>query len=109
MHTFTLFTAIFSSLVAANTYNMYAGFFSGSTLVRLEFDDATSTLTLAENITAPYTSGQKWIALDVSRSLYRLIMLRKKKANISYFLNTAPEEKSLCGHDWWLPKLHYRV
>lgn len=65
MHTPTLVTAIFSGLVAAETYNMYAGFFSGSTLVRLEFDDATSTLTLAENITAPYTSGQKWIALDV--------------------------------------------
>lgn len=76
MHTSTLFTAAFSGLVAADTYNMYAGFFSGSTLVRLKFDDATSTLTLAENITAPYTSGQKWIALDVRYSLPCLALIR---------------------------------
>lgn len=69
MYTATLFISAFSGLVAAETYNLYAGFFSGTNLVRLEFDDSTSTLSLAENITAPYTSGQKWIALDVRRLL----------------------------------------
>lgn len=65
MRSSTVFSAAFAGVVSAETYNLYAGSFSGTTLVRLEFDNSTSTLSLAENITTPYASGQKWIALDV--------------------------------------------
>lgn len=69
MHTSTLISAFLTGLAAAETHSMYAGFFGGTNLVRLEFDDATDTLSLAENISAPYTTGQKWIALNVGQSI----------------------------------------
>ncbi|KAF2654638.1 3-carboxy-cis,cis-mucoante lactonizing enzyme [Lophiostoma macrostomum CBS 122681] len=50
--------------VLSETHYLYSGFFSGSTIVGLEFDDATLTLTLENNITTQATSGSKWIALD---------------------------------------------
>lgn len=61
----TVTLAAFAARALADTHTLYAGFFAGTTLVRLEFDDSTNALTLVENITAPNTSGQKWIALDV--------------------------------------------
>lgn len=62
----TVTLAAFAARALADTHTLYAGFFAGTTLVRLEFDDSTNALTLVENITAPNTSGQKWIALDVN-------------------------------------------
>lgn len=61
----TVTLAAFAARALADSHTLYAGFFSGTSLVRLEFDDSTNALTLVENITAPNTSGQKWIALDV--------------------------------------------
>lgn len=61
----TVTLAACAARALADSHTLYAGFFAGTTLVRLEFDDSTNALTLVENITAPNTSGQKWIALDV--------------------------------------------
>jgi hypothetical protein len=60
-----------ASPVLSATHYLYSGFFSGSTIVGIEFDDVASTLTIKNNITtqAEATSGSKWIALDVSTSL----------------------------------------
>lgn len=60
----TVTLAAFAARALADSHTLFAGFFAGTTLVRLEFDDSTNALTLVENITAPDTSGQKWIALD---------------------------------------------
>ncbi|KAG8162897.1 hypothetical protein KVR01_007375 [Diaporthe batatas] len=56
--------AAFAARALAASHTLFAGFFTGTNLVRLEFDDSTNALTLVENITAPGTSSQKWIALD---------------------------------------------
>lgn len=61
----TVTLAAFAACALADSHTLFAGFFSGTNLVRLEFDDSTNALTLVENITAPNTSGQKWIAIDV--------------------------------------------
>jgi carboxy-cis,cis-muconate cyclase len=52
----------------ADTHYLFSGFFSGTTVVGLEFDDATSALTVVNNITTTAT-GSKWIALGVCQSL----------------------------------------
>lgn len=65
MKTSTLFLSLFASGAVADTHTLYVGSFAGTELGRLEFDDVTNDLSLVENITAPNTSGQKWIALDV--------------------------------------------
>jgi carboxy-cis,cis-muconate cyclase len=49
----------------ADTHYFFSGFFSGTTIVGVEFDDSASTLTLKNNITTDATSGSKWIAMDV--------------------------------------------
>ncbi|KAH6661164.1 Lactonase, 7-bladed beta-propeller-domain-containing protein [Truncatella angustata] len=51
----------------ADTHHLFAGFFSGSTIVGVEFDDAASTLTLVNNITTSATSGAKWVSLDARK------------------------------------------
>ncbi|TDZ99676.1 Carboxy-cis,cis-muconate cyclase [Colletotrichum sidae] len=48
----------------ADSHYLFSGFFSGNTIVGVEFDDATSSLTLVNNITTNASSGSKWIALD---------------------------------------------
>lgn len=49
----------------ADTHYMFSGFFSGSTIVGLEFDDVASTLTLVNNITNDaLASASKWIAIN---------------------------------------------
>lgn len=67
MHSHALF--ILASVAApalADTHTLFAGFLeSGDTIVGLEFDDATNTLTLTKNISAPGSAGQAWITLDV--------------------------------------------
>lgn len=51
----------------ADTHYFFAGSFAGTTVVGVEFDDATSTLTLVNNITTSASGGSKWINIDVSR------------------------------------------
>ncbi|OBR12712.1 Carboxy-cis,cis-muconate cyclase [Colletotrichum higginsianum IMI 349063] len=48
----------------ADTHYFFSGFFSGSTIVGVEFDDQTHSLTLKNNITTDASAGSKWIALD---------------------------------------------
>lgn len=63
----TLFSAALIRSALADTHYAYSGFFSGSVVVGLEFDDVANTLAVAQNFTVPSSNGQKWIALDVSR------------------------------------------
>lgn len=65
MKTSTLFLSLFAGSAVADIHTLFLGSFSGSELNRLEFDDATNDLSLVQNITAPNTSSQKWLALDV--------------------------------------------
>lgn len=62
--TSVLTLATFASPILADTHSLFAGFFSGSVIVGLEYDDVAQSLTLVDNITATATSGQKWISLD---------------------------------------------
>lgn len=110
MYISTAFLAAFAGLVAAETHNLYAGFFFGTNLVRLEFDDAASTLTIAENITTPYTSGQKWIALDVCEAPLPDSGVCKSKNNTDLRVRYIVQEgEPLRSHDQWLPELQHRV
>lgn len=55
----------------ATKHYMFSGFFSGTQIVGLDFDDLTSELTLVNNITTLATGGSKWIAIDVRlKNLY---------------------------------------
>jgi hypothetical protein len=59
--------AIFLALVIpvlGNTHYFFSGFFAGSTIIGVEFDDGTSSLSIVNNITTSAT-GSKWIAIDV--------------------------------------------
>lgn len=51
----------------ADTHYLYSGFFSGSTIVAVEFDSDTNSLSVVNNITADI-SGSKWILLDVGNT-----------------------------------------
>lgn len=64
MHSLS-FLAIGIVPVLADTHYFYSGFFSGTNVVGVEFDDAAETLAIVHNITTSATSGSKWIALDV--------------------------------------------
>ncbi|KAF2646077.1 3-carboxy-cis,cis-mucoante lactonizing enzyme [Massarina eburnea CBS 473.64] len=58
--------AVVAALAApalADSHYFFTGFFSGSTIVGVEFDDAASTLTWKQNISTNAT-GSKWIELD---------------------------------------------
>lgn len=100
----TVTLAAFAARALADTHTLYAGFFAGTTLVRLEFDDSTNALTLVENITAPNTSGQKWIALDVYSNILSPCC-KKPNADIRYVVK---EAEPVCGHDRLLPGVHHR-
>lgn len=52
------------SVAFAETHHLFSGFFSGSTIAGIEFDDISSSLTLVKNISSE-ASGSKWITLDV--------------------------------------------
>ena len=62
----TFALAAFAAPVFAESHYLFSGFFSGSTIVGLVFDDATSSLSFVNNITTLASSGSKWITLDVS-------------------------------------------
>lgn len=89
--------AVLALVVASSTsalaakHQLYTGFFAGSTVVALEFDDVTSSLAIINNISTTYTSGQKWIALDVS--VFRAMILRM--ILITYLV---PSSESICSH-----------
>lgn len=51
--------------VLADVHYLYSGFFAGSTIAGIEFDDAALSLTLVSNFSANEASGSKWITLDV--------------------------------------------
>lgn len=51
--------------VLAEKHYFYSGFFAGSTIVGVEFDDVASSLNIVNNITIESTTGSKWISLDV--------------------------------------------
>jgi carboxy-cis,cis-muconate cyclase len=59
-----LFPLLAASAVAEVHY-LFSGFFSGSTIAGIEFDDETHSLSLVKNISSASDDGSKWIALDV--------------------------------------------
>lgn len=70
MRLFQLFSLAAAAAPAlADTHYFFSGFFSGSTIVGVEFDDQTHSLTLKNNITTDASAGSKWIALDVWSTL----------------------------------------
>jgi len=62
---FALSLVVFAVPVLGDTHYFFSGFFSGTTVVGVEFDDLTNALTLVNNITISASGGSKWIALDV--------------------------------------------
>lgn len=62
--TLSLVTAL-AAPVLGDTHYLFSGFFAGTTVVGVEFDDTTNSLTLVNNITTSASGGSKWIALDV--------------------------------------------
>ncbi|KAF2177129.1 3-carboxy-cis,cis-mucoante lactonizing enzyme [Zopfia rhizophila CBS 207.26] len=59
--------AIFAASVLGDTHYFFSGFFAGTTIVGIQFDDATSTLSLVQNIIMQASEGSKWIAIDEQR------------------------------------------
>ncbi|KAF5587005.1 carboxy-cis cis-muconate cyclase [Fusarium subglutinans] len=62
----TLFPLLAASTVAEVHY-LFSGFFSGSTIAGIEFDDEALSLNLVKNISAVSDDGSKWIALDAHK------------------------------------------
>jgi len=58
------FVAVCAGLAAAETHYLFLGFFDGTSIAALEFDDSKSSLDLVNNITINANSS-KWISLDV--------------------------------------------
>lgn len=85
--TLSLLWATSVRLAAASTHHLFSGFFSGSTIVGLEFD-GDSSLSLVNNITTSANSGSKWIALDVKFPISLLRILKK-----DYGTNIGGQEK----------------
>lgn len=50
----------------AEVHYLFSGFFSGSRIAGIEFDDEALSLRLVKNISSASDDGSKWIALDVS-------------------------------------------
>lgn len=55
----------FARLALGEFHYFFSGFFAGSTIVGVEFDDVSLALSLVNNVTTQATSGSKWIAIDV--------------------------------------------
>lgn len=62
---FPIALAALATPVLSAQHSFFSGFFAGSTIVHVEFDDLTNSLTLVNNITTLTSSGAKWIAIDV--------------------------------------------
>lgn len=66
MHPLTLLSLAAGAVPAlADTHYFYIGFFSGSAILGVEFDDVASSLTVVNNISTEAVSGQRWLAFDV--------------------------------------------
>lgn len=52
-------------IVLGNTHYFFSGYFNGTTIARVQFDDLQNTLTLVNNITVPTLGNSIWITLDV--------------------------------------------
>ncbi|KAL1597874.1 hypothetical protein SLS60_008361 [Paraconiothyrium brasiliense] len=50
--------------VLGDKHYFFSGFFAGSTIAGIEFDDSANSLTLVNNISAQSTGGSKWISID---------------------------------------------
>ncbi|KAL5589352.1 hypothetical protein FOVSG1_011219 [Fusarium oxysporum f. sp. vasinfectum] len=61
-----LFPLLAASAVAEVHY-LFSGFFSGSTIAGIEFDDEAHSLSLVKNISSASDDGSKWIALDAHK------------------------------------------
>ncbi|KAH7191641.1 hypothetical protein BKA60DRAFT_601589 [Fusarium oxysporum] len=61
-----LFPLLAASAVAEVHY-LFSGFFSGSTIAGIEFDDEAHSLSLVKNISSASDDGSKWIALDARK------------------------------------------
>ncbi|KAG5743316.1 hypothetical protein H9Q70_013970 [Fusarium xylarioides] len=65
-----LFPLLAVSAVAEVHY-LFSGFFSGSIIAGIEFDDEAHSLSLVKNISSASDDGSKWIALDAcKKNLY---------------------------------------
>lgn len=65
----TLLLATVSKALGDKHY-FFTGFFAGSVIAGVEFDDLTNDLTLVNNITVKASGGSKWIAIDVRAQLF---------------------------------------
>lgn len=92
-----LFPLLAVSAVAEVHY-LYSGFFSGSTIAGIEFDDEALSLSLVKNITSASDDGSKSIALDVS--ITQILYLCQ---NLSETLGS--QKELICWYYWVLPKL----
>ncbi|CCT75243.1 probable carboxy-cis,cis-muconate cyclase [Fusarium fujikuroi] len=55
----------------AEVHHLFSGFFSGSRIAGIEFDDEALSLSLVKNISSASDDGSKWIALDArKKNLY---------------------------------------
>lgn len=70
---FLLAAAVLSTHVLGESHYMFSGFFSGDTIVALEFEDTTSSLSIVQNVTTDASGGSKWIALDVRHPFYDMV------------------------------------
>ncbi|KAK7415950.1 hypothetical protein QQX98_005523 [Neonectria punicea] len=62
-----LFPLVIASALA-EVHHLFSGFFSGSTIAGIEFDDAALSLTLVKNISSSSDDGSKWISLDARKA-----------------------------------------
>ncbi|KAE8152369.1 hypothetical protein BDV25DRAFT_170509 [Aspergillus avenaceus] len=71
----------------ATKHNLFSGFFSGSQLYGLQFDDEAATLSLTKNITTSISAsdGSKWIAID---DRHKTIYVTAGSSYLSYSINT---------------------
>ncbi|RAO70373.1 uncharacterized protein BHQ10_006385 [Talaromyces amestolkiae] len=61
-----IFVAAYAGFTTADTHYLLSGFFSGTSIAALEFDDAKLSLNLINDITINANSS-KWISLDESK------------------------------------------
>lgn len=61
----TILAAVCAGIATADTHYLFSGFFDGTSIVAIEFDDVKSSLNLVNNITINADSS-KWISIDVS-------------------------------------------
>ncbi|KAL5385780.1 hypothetical protein DPSP01_004561 [Paraphaeosphaeria sporulosa] len=101
-----LFAAV--PTVLGDKHYFFSGFFSGSLIAGVEFDDATNNMTLVNNITIQSSTGSKWIAIDVWDRLepiaWKILTVLGTQAKLICLGNrTVPE---LLHHSQPQPRIH---